>query len=300
MPTTRPPEKLVACPDCGTANFTPRGLKSHRGGTNCKRVQAQASAPTPPHAKANALALADARAAHSLAIVPAGSTPVTLATLEVLPPSPVGQDRFALVNEYHEMARLSMAQSCAYMVLAGIELVGLKKDADHGTWQKLFVDRADAKSKNGFTFGFTYQTARNYEKFAEAAKKHVPALRDLCSDNTPLALMSPERRESLVAAVRKIGDGKTYGDLANEWGLAKKPRGSGAKGGDKGGGGSQGEDTEEEAAIDLWRPVIEGFFREAEEGSWAHLPDHGAVSKEALFEHMRLKLNTLAKEVLRK
>ncbi len=45
--STQAPEQLFSCPDCGTNNFTKRGLKSHRGGTNCKRVQAEKAASPP-------------------------------------------------------------------------------------------------------------------------------------------------------------------------------------------------------------------------------------------------------------
>jgi len=41
-------EILVSCPDCGTPNFTPRGLASHRGGTACKKRQAEAVAVIAP------------------------------------------------------------------------------------------------------------------------------------------------------------------------------------------------------------------------------------------------------------
>lgn len=50
-------EQLHTCPDCGTRNFTKRGLSSHRGGTNCQRVQAEKKADEGADAPATHLAV---------------------------------------------------------------------------------------------------------------------------------------------------------------------------------------------------------------------------------------------------
>lgn len=176
--------------------------------------------------------------------------------------------RFALVNQYHDLARASMAQSCAYMILAGVELIALKKDAEHGTWQTLFADRA-GKSKNAFTFGFTYQTAQNYMRLADAARKNVPALKELCAGEKPLSLMEPEQREKIVKAVQKAGDGNTYKDLATEWGLVKKPAGARSSDNERGGGDGEKlspEEIVEHAAQNLFHPLCVSLFQCTTEG----------------------------------
>ncbi len=230
---------------------------------------------------------------------------ITLADLEVLPPTPptskalaiVPAERFSLVNEYHELARLSMAQSCAYMILAGVELLALKKDAVHGQWEKLFPERGKVKSVNAATFGFSYETSRRYQGLAEAAKKHVPEIRALCDAGTPIGELSTEQRDRLTQAVRKIGDGNTYQQLALEWGIAKKPRGSGVKGGhNPGDGKDDGEDTPEREAIDIWEATMKELeLHGLEEKDWVHLPDKGAVSRERL-EGIVLDLSRLLAE----
>lgn len=213
----------------------------------------------------------------SKAIVLRGARPIaTLAEFENLGPANADPGaRFALVNEYHDLARTSMAQSCAYMILAGVELLALKEDAEHGTWEKLFPE-AGAKSANAGAFAMPLRTAQRYMGFAAAAKKHVPALRESCASNVPLSLMSPEAREKIVHAVRKTGDGNTYSDLAKEWGIAKKPPGNG------GGQQQSGEDSKltpqqqaEQGAQDLFHPIAVSLFQGASEGEQQklyHLP----------------------------
>ena len=178
-------------------------------------------------------------------------------------------ERFGLVNQYHQLAKMSMAQSCAYMILAGVELLALKQDAEHGTWETLFPARVGDKSESASTFGFTYETGRNYMRLADAARKHVPALRELGAGEKQLSLMSPEEQEKIVAVVKKVGDGSTYQDLAKQWGLVKKAPGNG------GGAQTSPEKKEkpltpqqaaERAAQDQFHPLNLALFKATSEG----------------------------------
>lgn len=201
-----------------------------------------------------------------------GGKPLTIAEFENLGPDTSLAEqpgtRFALVNQYHDLAKASMAQSCAYMILAGVELLALKKDAEHGTWEAMFAKDSKGKSTNDCRFEFTVSTAKNYMRLGDAAKKNVPALRELCATDKPLALMSAEDREKIVQVVKKAGDGNTYKELAQQWGLVKKPPGNG--GGDQGGGGAEDpltpEQAAERAAQDLFHPLALSLFQGCTEG----------------------------------
>lgn len=204
---------------------------------------------------------------------------LTLATLETLPPA-VPRDRFSLVNEYHNLAGLSMAQSCAYMVLAGVELLAQKKACKHGEWEKLF-QTADGKNDSAVVFGMNLRTAQRYMGLAQGAKKSITELQALCGSDLPLSQMPLEDRERIVKAVRKVADGQTYQQLALDFDIAKKPHGSGARGGNKGKGKGDGDEEtlegdtpEEQAAIAIWKPIVTDLELEGmQEDSWAKLPD---------------------------
>lgn len=191
-------------------------------------------------------------------------------------------DRFELVNEYHNLARLSMAQSCAYMVLAGVELLALKKQTKHGDWEGFF-EGGKGKSARACVFGMSVRTAQKYMGLAAGAKKNVEELQRLCSGDVALSQMALEDREKVIKAVRKVADGSTYQQLAFEWDLAKKPLGSGARGGHHpagGGNGSapppplEGDTPEEQSAIGIWKPIIADLEEQGmTKDSWADLPN---------------------------
>lgn len=204
--------------------------------------------------------------------------PLTLAAIEVLPPVELApRDPFSLVNEYHGLARLSMAQSCAYMVLAGVELRAAKKDVQHGEWTHLFID-SDPKNARACAFEMSIRTAQKYMEMAEAAKRNIPELMALCG-NQSLADLPEEQREKIVKAIRKVADGSTYQQLALEWNIAKKPLGSGARGGHRPGDKDkdvtlEGDTPEERAAIGIWKPIMADLQLEGlTEKSWAKLPN---------------------------
>lgn len=201
------------------------------------------------------------------------NSPADLETLPEPPPTPEEkalaqqpETRFALANQYHELARLSMAQSCAYMILVGVELLALKKDAEHGTWEKLFASDSKGKSTNDCRFGFAIGTAKNYMRLADAARKNVPALKELCAENKPLSLMAPEQREAIVKAVSKVGDGNTYRELAEGWGLVKKPAAPVPSNNDPAEKPLSPEEIAERSAQNLFHPLSVSLFACTTEG----------------------------------
>jgi hypothetical protein len=203
------------------------------------------------------------------------SKTLTLTDLENLGPVAPG-DPFSVANEHHHLARLSMAQSCAHMVLAGVELRAAKKDVKHGEWTNLFID-ADHKNARACAFEMSIRTAQKYMEMADAAKRNIPELRTLNGEQS-LADLPKEQQEKIVKAICKVADGSTYQQLALEWGIAKKPRGAGARGGHRPGAGDdgtlEGDTPEEQAAIGIWKPMIHDLEHEGlTEKSWANLPD---------------------------
>lgn len=212
-----------------------------------------------------------------------GGRQITLGDLEVLPPVAWGEQRIGLVNQYHDLARTSMAQSCSYMILAGAELLALKKDAKHGEWEKLFIP-VGSKSDSVFAFAMTVRSAQRYMVLAGAAKKHIPALQAICNSNVPLALMPPEQREALVQAVRKAGDGKTYSEAADEYGIAKKKRGAASTGGRREAGDVEPKSKAERAkeSAEEASALIMGLIKLhwMDDKVWALLDPRGDVSQE--------------------
>lgn len=215
---------------------------------------------------------------------------LTLATLEAMPAAVAeSSDPVGLVNRYHEMARLSMAQSCAFMILAGFELIALKKQAKHGEWEKLFPEPG-SKSARACVFQMALRTAQKYMGLADAAKKHVSELKGLPIGDVPLWQLADAQRDIVLKAAHKSGDGQTYQQLAWDWNLAKRPQGSGARGGhhpekDDGSNDTTEDDSEEFAALNIWTPIIRDLFNEGlDKKSYSTLPDNGDVSLRTLRE----------------
>jgi len=141
-------------------------------------------------------------------------------------------DGVTRANHYHSMARLGMAQSCASMIMCGLELEQLKKSVGHGGWQSLFSNAGQRLKGTGAAanatpllhFEFTDNTARRYIAIAEASRKRIDEIRGLPLDTTPLAMLTDEQKDLLEECVAKKTDGQTYASLAKEWGLARKPK----------------------------------------------------------------------------
>ncbi len=164
------------------------------------------------------------------------------ANADLLPPEgttlePTVAEKFAPVRQYDRAAKLSFAQGAAFMVLAGVELLRLKKELG----VKRGGNRKD-QSQNVLTLnwreaveqncGFSYQTGLNYMAMAEAAKKRIPLLSTLPLLTTPLGELPELQQSQLLESTRKVTDGHTAQQLMWDWGIAKKPQGSAATGGD--------------------------------------------------------------------
>lgn len=199
-------------------------------------------------------------------------------------------DRVEMVNGLHEAARLSMAQGAAYMLLVGLELLALKKEALHGQFEELFEPEAgeeQAKTDSAVRFGFTARSARRYMALAKEGGKRIKVLEAL--KDTALSSLAPEMREQIIREVCRVMDGSTYAQMVQTWGLAKANRGAGARGGnllaDSAGGGGVVDTLEarQQQAVDIWRPIFIALAREGlKEQSDEWLPDTGEVSGAAL------------------
>lgn len=135
-------------------------------------------------------------------------------------------EQFTQARVYNQMARISAAQSVAFMILCGHELNRLHKALGFERGRP----SAD-KSANGCRFkfgdlaerfaGVSERTARNYRAMADAAKKRIPQLNAEELLQTPLAELPELRQQELLQAVHKATDGQTAQQLMWDWGLAK-------------------------------------------------------------------------------
>jgi hypothetical protein len=126
--------------------------------------------------------------------------------------------------------------------------------------------------------GISDDTARNWMNMARAAAPRIR--KETGFKELPLlnpSEMTAEQEKSVDAVVHKLADGKSQMDFMMELGLAKKPQGSGAKGGHKPAADPnkpKPENPEQQAAIDIWTPILRDLELEGlDEKSWAHLPD---------------------------
>lgn len=222
---------------------------------------------------------------------------------EVLPPVAAGQsivvpasslpadDPFARARSYVRGAEMAAKISVAFQALTGLELIAIKKELgythggarnssakdSHLTWEDL-VKRE---------LGIGKDTARTWMAMADAMKPRLKKLEGglaaLPLLELPPAQWTEEQSGQLTKAVKKLTDGKTQLAFLEELGLAKKPRGAGAKGGHQPGDGETPADTPEQRAIDIWTPILKDLGLEGlDEKSWVHLPDRGPISRETL------------------
>ena len=124
------------------------------------------------------------------------------------------------------------------MILSGAELLSLQ--SQHGytqgrraksdtterpfaKWEDFIAHHSDGE--------LTKSTAWRYMDLARAAKRHIPALAD--SQVARFELTTAGEQDALFKAVSKHVDGKTVAEAFADFGITKKPRGSGVKGGKK-------------------------------------------------------------------
>jgi hypothetical protein len=160
------------------------------------------------------------------------------ANLEIVPADDkslaIQLPEFNSSRQYLAAAKLHGAACTAFLILLGVEIKRLRR-----IYQP---KRGNSKSRNvsGFVswpellrreLDISDDSARNYEAMAEAAKERVKELNAEELLTMPLCQLPDARREQIVQAVQKVTDGHTAQQLMFDWGIAKKPQGSGATGG---------------------------------------------------------------------
>lgn len=188
-----------------------------------------------------------------LATPPPDVTPV-----EVMPPEPAPQSSPAVVEaptggdlevagewgrvrRFAEAARQFGRAQVACQVLAGLELIELKKQNRIRAGRPASVDQplwADLVAENA---GVSDDTARNWIRMAEGVRprlKKLPGVGALFREllERPIHELTTEQHHLLEQAVHKVTDGMTQIEFLRELGIAKLPPGYGSKGGNRGGG----------------------------------------------------------------
>lgn len=145
-----------------------------------------------------------------------------------LPAIPDQDKRVASVLHLHQIVMASASQMAVAAAKAGLEFKALKKEIGHGGWEEFYAKH--------FESHVTLRTAQRYMALADGLKGKVlkndngeSFLRLL--DAAPSAL-SEKDQATLTKAVAKAMDGKQLSELYQDFGIVKKPQGSGAKGGD--------------------------------------------------------------------
>ena len=201
---------LVTCPDCGTPNFSPRGLKAHRGNLNCQR-----------RLTAAAEAAADALPATRFSPLTTPSKPMSKALAKTSPttidiePAAAAPDPWAKARLFVEHATLFQRASLAAQIMAGFELLALHKSL--GMRQGKRSDRNFPHSAGSWEkavkteLGISADTASRWMGMAKEAKPRL-SKGDLdlgaILEKHPGAL-TPAEQELLKKAVHKISDGRT-------------------------------------------------------------------------------------------
>lgn len=236
---------------------------------------------------------------------------ITSAAIEVLPtPAIISlQDRAKRINEANDALGACLNQAGNWVVIIGIELHhanlalgerrgGNRKGADEQNRQ----DVADLPQKLTFPEWLkqhcpdvALRSAERYMALAKAAKAHLlkngeEAIRALLAK--PAAELNEEERETLHDTIHKVTDGKTYEQLALDFGLKggkgkKNGKGTGNNGAETKRENNeppvgwcrdewdlyQAADDQEKTSIDLWRPIETGIITELENETLAHLPE---------------------------
>lgn len=211
------PETLHTCPGCKRSGFTTKGLKAHR----CKAPKAEAI---------------------EVEVMPPAGQLIETAPSALT--SPIAR-QIATINEHWRASEHHYQQSCAHLIMAGHQLLDLKKQTKHGEWGKLFG--GEGKLKHEFQFGFSQQWAARLMEMAKASKNHLPELAALPFEQ-PLGEWKEDHLQTLRSAVSKKADGETFQQLAFEWGVSKKrhiPKNPATAAKEKGEEDSGGEEEEE-------------------------------------------------------
>lgn len=206
-----------------------------------------------------------------------------------------------LIDEGHRWQQLAeafkrgdvLAQSMFGMVLAelkrklGFVQGGARDQKPHAA---VFASWGEFLKK---TYDLSDDTARRYMDMGEGVRGRLNKvggdLKAILSK--PLATLTPAEYDTLKKATHKITDGRTQAQLLLDFGIAKQPTNKGkgtqesaAKGQATKDAKKDGPlvDSQEQAAIDVWTPILRDLLREVETPMWPHLPATGDVSLETL------------------
>jgi hypothetical protein len=234
------------------------------------------------------------------------------------------EDRAKRINEAHDALGGCLNQAGNWAVILGVELhdanaaLGERRGRPGKNRQLADIPATDEKP---VTFpdwlkancpAVPLRSAERYMALAKAAKSHLlkngeEAIRALL--DKPAGDLSEADRKQLLKTIRKITDGKTYEQLALDFGIKggkgkKTGKGTGDNGQDSKNASNEppigwsaeewdarnAADPEEQEAIDICRPVESGILQILETASFAHLPKHFLGTLEAAVELLATKL----------
>lgn len=212
---TKEPEQLVTCPDCGTPNFSPRGLKAHRGNKHCLRTQQDKTQGAPAKGSKK------------------GVRSISLTDLDVIPesPSPV-TDEWANARRYASMVTSGTQVMVVAQIMCGFELIELQKRhgiSDKGGRPKKLPNDSEVLSWPEIVkqqIGRSDDTARNWMNMAKAVAPRLKKLDGPWEAPALLALPPSEwpdgAHEAVSKTLKHVCDGETQAEWMQELGLLKR------------------------------------------------------------------------------
>jgi hypothetical protein len=174
----------------------------------------------------------------------------------------IQQSALDTINEYHRAAKNAAAQMATYAVLAGLELIKLKKQVGHNNFTPFIEQNLE----------FGERTARRYMALADGVKNRAALKTDTAVSVLELLEISPseldkDQSDRLCQLIHKVTDGGSISQLYLDFGITKAPQGSGAVGGGPGGRkpGQPVTQAEAEEALRLtareqWALIDRGFY----------------------------------------
>ncbi len=153
--------------------------------------------------------------------------------------------------QFHHSAHASAAQMAIAAAKCGLELKALKKECGHGIWEEFFA-------RNFAQHGMTIRTAQRYIGLADGLKGK--ALKNdtgsfLALLDSPPSKLTQAESQKLTKEMGKVTDGATLSELYQDFGIVKKPQGSGAKGGARVKGDEDGPQLSDEEILIEGRKV---------------------------------------------
>jgi len=195
-------------------------------------------------------------------------------------------------------------------VMAGFELISLHKNVTHGGDHRSSSQNGNLKNANeidvsqngkGLTWdeileketNLSTSTAYRFMDMAKAAAprlKKIVALRDFDPMSKPMNLLTAPQKNALATGVKKLTDGKTQKDFAEQLGLWKKPSGNASPTPGSRRKLSIGEQAEllKTLAVEDWRAIVEllGAYR----GKFTVLKDDTIEAQIAVLErHLKAR-----------